>query len=585
MNTAIWIPYLFAAGFGFMICAALIHFYRVRQTPLNNPALLQFLQQQSNSCWLTDYQAQILWHNQVDAQPTTTVALPKQLFFSAEGLDPVFPDILAMLQMNPHWHGPVWLGDTNRQAYQLHIYVVAVYRKQYLLWAWLPLLTQQANAPTELGEHIDPITSLPAEPLWRYWIQSQLSYHQAKYQNLALLLLDLPDHPSIVRSFGQTAADDLLRQLVANVHSEIPPGAFLARLAPQQFGLLFSLEGHGDQAEQQALQIARELLIFCQGPFFLPQAEIRLDCRVGIAIYPEAGHHADELLAHAAHALMIAATVPERVHLWQMQGKNPAANMLLQGELQQALTQYQYEIWSQPVFDLTTGQRHALRLELYWRSPQRGLLNYAELKPLAAHTGQLLALERWAFCQICQLLELWQRLAPLPPIQLELSATNFSHSGLINFLKTQLADHQLQAAQFVLCLKEDGWLEDATGFSAQAEELKALGFALMIVDVGNGPSSLQLLQQPFWQAAELSAQMIEQLEESEPQRNACASLIRLLIHQGLIVNAQGTDTEMQAYLLHVMGCCAGRGLHFKAMQRIDGQQLPAEIQQPWQAAG
>ena len=426
---------------------------------------------------------------------------------------------------------------------------------------------------------------LPAATLWRYWLQSQLSRHQLKYHSLALLLLEIHDYPAILRNFGQTAADGLLQQLVSNVQSEIPAGAFMARLAPQQLGLLVSLDGYGEQAEQQAIQLARELLNFCQGPFFIPQAELRLDCRAGIAIFPEAGHHADELQAHASHALQIAATVPERLHLWQMQGKNPAPGLQLQHELQQALTQYQYEIWSQPVIELATGIATALRLELYWRSPQRGLLSYAELKPLAEHTGQLLALERWAFCQICQLLELWQRLGPLPPVQIELSAANFRHSGLLNFLQSQLQDYQLHANKFVLCLREDGWLHDAAGFSAQAQELKRAGFGLMIVEVGNGLSSLQLLQQPFWQAAELSAAMIKQLEEAESQRNACASLIRLLIHQGLQVSTQGTDSEMQAYLLHVMGCHSCRGEHFSTMRLVDGRQLPYGGQQQWRQAG
>ena len=107
----------------------------------------------------------------------------------------------------------------------------------------------------------------------------------------------------------------------------------------------------------------------------------------------------------------------------------------------------------------------------------------------------------------------------------------------------------------------------------------------MIVEVGDGLSSLQLLQQPFWQAAELSAAMIKQLEESETQRNACASLIRLLVHLGLKVCTQGTDREMQAYLLHVMGGYGCRGAHFSTMRLVDGRQQPYGGQQQWRMAG
>lgn len=106
----------------------------------------------------------------------------------------------------------------------------------------------------------------------------------------------------------------------------------------------------------------------------------------------------------------------------------------------------------------------------------------------------------------------------------------------------------------------------------------------MISQVGHGVGALQLLQQPYWSAAELSEQVIRQLEESDTQRNACASLIRLLIHHGLRVSVQGVDTEMQAYLLHVMGCYSWRGLHFSKMRPVSGQQLPYGLQQQWQQA-
>ncbi len=585
MTIDIWMQYLLAGSSGFFACLLWFQLRDRRRTPLHNAALLQFLQQQPNACWLTDQQARQLWHNNATRHPSASTTLARQLFFSADGTDPGLPDILAMLEVSPHWQGQVWTGDTSRQAYQLHVTAITGYRQRYLLWQWQPIQQMLDSAEARLREYSDPVTGLPAATLWRYWLQSQLSRHQLKYHSLALLLLDIRDYPAILRNFGQTATDGLMQQLVANVQSEIPAGAFMARLSPQRLGLLMSLDKHGEHAEQQAIQITRELLNFCQGPFVIPQAELRLDCHAGIAVFPDAGHNADELQAHAAHALHMAATVPEHLHLWQMHGKAPAPGLQLQFELQQALTQYQCEIWSQPVVDLTSGIASAFRLELYWRSPQRGLLSYADFKPLAEQTGQLLALERWAFCQICQLLELWQRLGELPPVQVELSAANFRHSGLLNFLQSQLQDYQLDAGKFVLCLREDGWLQDPAGFSAQAQELQAAGFGLMIVEVGDGLSSLQLLRQPFWQAAELSATLIRQLEESESQRNACASLIRLLIHQGLQVVGQGTDSEMQAYLLHVMGCHQCRGAHFSAMRPVDGRQLPYGGQQQWRQAG
>lgn len=585
MFTELWMQLMLAAGSGLLLCLLGFNVRQSRQTPLQNRALLDFLQQQTSAFWLTDSDAVQLWHNNATRFPSSKTDLARQLFFSKTGIDPGLPDILALLDISPHWQGQVWLGQSERQAYQLNVSVVSGYRQRYMLWHWHPARASIESAEHQIHDLSDPITGLPGLTLWQFWLQTELQRYQLKYHGFAILLLEVKDYPAILRNFGPAAADSLMRQLSENVQSEVPAGAFIARISAERLGLLLNLEKQGAQAEQQLLLFSRELLNFCQGPFAIPQAELRLDCHAGLAVFPDAGHNADELQAHAAHALCIAATLPERLHLWQMQGRSLAAGLNLQAELQAALTQYQCEIWSQPVIDLGSGVACAFRLELYWRSPLRGLLSYSELKPLAEQTGQLLALERWAFCQICQLVEFWLRSGPLPPVQVELSAVNFQHSGLLNFLQSQLVDYQLPASQFVLSLREDGWLEDPASFSAQAQALQAAGFQLMIVGVGAGPCALQLLQQPFWRAAELSADLLEPLEESESSRNTCASLIRLLLHQNLHVSAHGVVSDMQAYLLHVMGAQSCRGPHFSVMRPVDGQQLPYGGQQQWLKAG
>lgn len=584
MEISGWVYLILAGIAAIAIITLVLRLWSLHRNPLQNQALLGYLQQQSAAFWLTDADGNQLWHNNETRFPPQNAHLASQLYFSADGQHPGLPDVMAMLQISPHWQGLVWVGEQSRQAFQLQVSLVPGYPRTYLLWRWRPIQPELDQMHSKIEACLDPVTGLPAEALWRYWLQIQLSRHQLRYHSFALVLLEITELRAITRNFGSAAADSLVQQLVRNVQAEIPPDTFIARLAPQQLAIMLSLAGHDEQSQQQALQLTREILSFCQGPFVIPAAEVRLDCHAGIAIFPDAGSNIDELQAHAAQALQIAGTVPDKLHLWQMQNQSTVAGIQLQAELQQALTQYQLEIWSQPVIELTTGVAQAIRLELFWRSPPRGLVNYAALKPLAEQTGQLLALERWAFCQTCQLLELWHRLGELPPVQIELSATNFRHSGLLTFLQSMLQDHQLQASQFVFCLTEEGWLQDPTGFNAQAEALVAAGFALMISQVGHGVGALQLLQQPYWSAAELSEQVIRQLEESDTQRNACASLIRLLIHHGLQVSVQGVDTEMQAYLLHVMGCYSCRGLHFSKMRPVSGQQLPYGLQQQWQQA-
>lgn len=373
MEISGWVYLILAGIAAIAIITLVLRLWSLHRNPLQNQALLGYLQQQSAAFWLTDADGNQLWHNNETRFPPQNAHLASQLYFSADGQHPGLPDVMAMLQISPHWQGLVWVGEQSRQAFQLQVSLVPGYPRTYLLWRWRPIQPELDQMHSKIEACLDPVTGLPAEALWRYWLQIQLSRHQLRYHSFALVLLEITELRAITRNFGSAAADSLVQQLVRNVQAEISPDTFIARLAPQLLAIMLSLAGHDEQSQQQALQLTREILSFCQGPFVLPAAEVRLDCHAGIAIFPDAGSNIDELQAHAAQALQIAGTVPDKLHLWQMQNQSTVAGIQLQAELQQALTQYQLEIWSQPVIELTTGVAQAIRLELFWRSPPPGL--------------------------------------------------------------------------------------------------------------------------------------------------------------------------------------------------------------------
>lgn len=70
------------------------------------------------------------------------------------------------------------------------------------------------------------------------------------------------------------------------------------------------------------------------------------------------------------------------------------------------------------------------------------------------------------------------------------------------------------------------------------------------------------------------------VEQQEQQRNICATLVRLAGYLELDVTATNIETEMQAYLLDVMGCDCQQGHRFsRAIPAEDiGQLLLKENQ-------
>ena len=91
----------------------------------------------------------------------------------------------------------------------------------------------------------------------------------------------------------------------------------------------------------------------------------------------------------------------------------------------------------------------------------------------------------------------------------------------------------------------------------------------------------QQLELTQWQSTEqiLDAQQrrlqsfIRDMEHNEQQRNITASLIRLASYLQIDVIATGIENEMQAYLLHVMGCDILQGHLFS--KALPASEVPA----------
>ena len=86
------------------------------------------------------------------------------------------------------------------------------------------------------------------------------------------------------------------------------------------------------------------------------------------------------------------------------------------------------------------------------------------------------------------------------------------------------------------------------------QQLHTLGFHLTLDNFGAGVSSLAALRKHPLHNLKIAPEYIKGMENNEQQRNITASLIRLASYLQLDVIASGIENEMQAYLLHVMGC-------------------------------
>ena len=95
-----------------------------------------------------------------------------------------------------------------------------------------------------------------------------------------------------------------------------------------------------------------------------------------------------------------------------------------------------------------------------------------------------------------------------------------------------------------------------------ARELRALGVSLALDDFGTGFSSLRHLHNLPFNKLKIDAGFVTEMIVDTESRTIVAAVIGLGHSLGMVVVAEGVETEPTAALLRQMGCDLGQGWLF-----------------------
>lgn len=145
----------------------------------------------------------------------------------------------------------------------------------------------------------DDLTGLPNRKQFRERLQQQIKHAAQTGSSFALMFIDLDGFKNINDSFGHDAGDLLLRESARRIADSVRSSDFLARLGGDEFTLILqyacSAEAIGQIAEKILQQLTR--------PFQLDVHQGQVGASIGIALYPEDGRDAEQLIKQADHAM------------------------------------------------------------------------------------------------------------------------------------------------------------------------------------------------------------------------------------------------------------------------------------------
>ncbi|WP_245442568.1 bifunctional diguanylate cyclase/phosphodiesterase [Methylobacterium terrae] len=425
----------------------------------------------------------------------------------------------------------------------------------------------------------DGLTGLPNRAQLQERLDAALAGREGD-EAVSVLCLDLDGFKDVNDTYGHPVGDELLRLVARRLREAVGTTALVGRLGGDEFAIMRCAPAHPAGVAALAEHVVRLLRL----PFEVQGHEVGIGTSVGLATTDGPDATTAELLRRADVALYQA----------KASGRNgwclfdPAMDADLQrrrqlgADLRGALAAGQLELHYQPIVAADGAGVRAYEALLRWRHPREGFVSPAEFIPIAEATGQIRQLGAWALGRACADAAAWPDGIT---VAVNLSPAQFVGDALVEEVAGALAASGLPPRRLELEITESVLLQDDEATLAILHRLRALGVSTAMDDFGTGYSSLSYLRRfPFDKikidrcfVASLGQAVGQAVGQEDGQEDgqqasrqasqeAGSEIVRATVGLGkalgMIVLAEGVETEAQAALLRAFGCDELQGYLF-----------------------
>lgn len=406
----------------------------------------------------------------------------------------------------------------------------------------------------ELATHSlhDSLTKLPNRLYLTDYAEVIFNHHRLREEKAAFLYVDLDRFKSVNDAFGHHIGDQLLIQMANRLHEKLSSSHKLFRIGGDEFVLISE-----NTDVNQAMLLAEEVLHFIQEAYLIATKEINISASLGIAMYPEHGTNVQDLLINADVAMLASKEQGRNTftvfHSTTDQQDVRSQSKLI-NDLYKAVDEQQFVLFYQPKF---TANYKVCGIEalIRWKHPSLGLLTPQMFIEGAEKTGLIIPMGYWALEQACQQIQKWERSnSPFYPIAVNLSALQFENKKLFNVLEQLLEQYQIQPHNLILEITESTAMHHIDSSIRTLERLRKLGIRIAIDDFGTGYSSFLYLKDLPVDELKIDRGFLIDLQPNSKEEAILESIIHLAARLGLIVTAEGVETQQQADILTNLGC-------------------------------
>jgi diguanylate cyclase (GGDEF)-like protein/PAS domain S-box-containing protein len=405
--------------------------------------------------------------------------------------------------------------------------------------------------------HHDALTDLPNRILLRERLEQRLTYVPLGGQ-VAVLYIDLDRFKSVNDTLGHSTGDELLKAVADRLRGCLRDADFIARLGGDEFVIIQTTLGEATDAAALAQRVRAEMT---GAPFELNGHHIVADISIGIALAPNDGTDAEQLLKSADLALCGAKS--EGRGTYRFFEPDMDARMKrrrdLEVDLRKALVDGEFELYYQPIVSVQDSEVRCCEALLRWHHPELGMIPPAEFVPVAEETGLMVPIGQWVLRQACVDAAVWPSGIR---VAVNVSAVQLKNETWSQIVVGALAGSGLSPRRLELEITESVLMQNNEATLRTLHQLRELGVRIAIDDFGTGYSSLSYLRSFPFDKIKIDRSFIDNLLNSADTLKIVLAIASLASSLNMITTAEGVETERQLEIIRVAGCTEMQGYLF-----------------------
>lgn len=368
-----------------------------------------------------------------------------------------------------------------------------------------------------LADH-DPLTRLYSRRRFGKELKEAVATARRYARSGALLYLDLDQFKYINDTSGHRAGDRVLQRLGDVLASVLREVDVIGRLGGDEFAVILN-----QVTDEEAVQVAKKILAHIQEIEFPIGDQVhRLSASIGIALFPDHGIDAEDLLSRADLAMYQVKSSGRGG--WYLLSDTDQSQRVMREHVfwkqrvERALKDNRFLLYAQPISNIQSQTVSHYEVLLRMQGDDGEIVGPAQFIEVAERSGLIHAIDRMVMSGAIrhQALALAQGLAVT--LTVNLSAHAFNNPDLLNHLQQLLKETDLDPQRLIFEMTETAAVADVTAARHLMEAIKEIGCKFALDDFGTGFSSFYYLRTLPFDFVKIDGSFIKKLcDQSDDQ--------------------------------------------------------------------